>query len=189
MSRQTYDIIITVFFCWVCFLVYKEIKFLKKILTYSHRLRQIMSNSATAIRLINTEYVDSKKNLLILTICDIVVTVCLGFQAYIGIINPAFRRSTPVFFILTIVMLLAGIRAALVYRYAEDAFLEKDVLVCIDGIYTKAEQTFSFAGQWSEGENKLQYVTVQSEKMKNPKQFKIIEKDDEVVEIIKKYYQ
>lgn len=186
MSRQMYDIIITVFFCWACFLTYKQIISVKEILSNYHRLRLTMSNSDSAIRLVNTEYIDSKKNIRTLMLSDIILIFCFGIQAYI------YRSSLRIFllfFILTIIILLSLVRFVFEYRYAEDAFLEKDALVCIDGIYTKAEYAFSLVGQWSEEVNTLQYVAVQSEKMKKPKQFQITERDDEVAQIIKTYYQ
>ena len=186
ISRQTYDIIITVFFCWACFLACKEIIHVIDILRNVRRLRLSMSNSDSAIKLINTEYIDGKKNIKIMISSDIIILLCFGIEAY------SYRSSIrlfSLFLVLTIVILLLVFRFIFVYRYAEDAYLEKDVLVCIDGIYTKAECTFSLIGECSEEVNALQYINVQSEKMKKPKQFQIIERDDEVVQIIKTYYR
>ena len=156
----------------------KNVKRFKSVLEGCRELKNVKTLSYPSVKLQNM--LNGRNGALQAFIWAILAAVGTGFVCYV-IIERAFHIFLFIAFLMMFVMSLADlVQAVLLYLYGDECYLTAKGIAAIEGVYEKGK--CRFVTELSESGDK--YIDVYKGEAQAPFRFKVVEKEEEAIQMI-----
>lgn len=176
-----WEVLLVVVWGWFCFPT--VVRFINTIKGYN-KIKMIHSYGIASVKLID---VQQKKEDYLKAI--LFALVALGLVFYCIYVNMRIKSISfgIVFCFMIINQILGIIQLLIIKKYGEFAYLTKSFFVSIYGEFSQKDCKFSVEKNLQEKES--MYLTVLKGKKEQLYRFEVIEKPEEVVQMIEEFYQ